>query len=282
MELSKCLGCMEDFRGYPCPKCGYDPEKTKNAEYALMPGTILAGKYLVGKVLGQGGFGITYIGWDISLERKVAVKEYYPSGQVSRSPGTRNLTWYTTEAAEQARRDGMQMFLKEARKMSRADGIPGVVRVLDLFQENGTAYIVMEFVEGITLKAKLQQTGPLPWEQVRELFLSVIQTMAQVHKAGLVHRDLSPDNIMLLPDGSVKILDLGAAKDLNINSGASSMQVAKSGFSPLEQYTQRGGSGPWTDVYSMAATIYYTLTGNCRPMPLTGWKPTPCPGIFQH
>ena len=265
MELSKCLGCMEPFGGYPCPKCGYDPEKTKNAEYALTPGTILAGKYLVGKVLGQGGFGITYIGWDIPLERKVAVKEYYPSGQVSRSPGTRNLTWYTTEAAEQARRDGMQMFLKEARKMSRADGIPGVVRVLDLFQENGTAYIVMEFIEGVTLKARLQQTGPLPWEQVREIFLSAIQTMAQVHKAGLVHRDLSPDNIMLLPDGSVKILDLGAAKDLSINSGASSMQVAKSGFSPLEQYTQRGGSGPWTDVYSMAATIYYTLTGKLPP-----------------
>ena len=265
MELSKCLGCMEPFECYPCPKCGYDPGKTKNAEYALTPGTILAGKYLVGKVLGQGGFGITYIGWDISLERKVAVKEYYPSGQVSRSPGTRNLTWYTTEAAEQARRDGMQMFLKEARKMSRADGIPGVVRVLELFQENGTAYIVMEFIEGITLKAKLQQTGPLPWEQVREIFLPAIQTMAQVHKAGLVHRDLSPDNIMLLPDGSVKILDLGAAKDLSINSGASSMQVAKSGFSPLEQYTQRGGSGPWTDVYSMAATIYYTLTGKLPP-----------------
>ena len=265
MELSKCLGCMEDFRGYPCPGCGYDPAKDKHMEYALPLQTILYGKYLVGKVLGQGGFGITYIGWDIALERKVAIKEYYPSGQVSRSPGTRNLTWYTTEAAEQAHRDGIQMFLKEARKMSKVDGIPGVVRVLDLFQENGTAYIVMEFIEGVTLKAKLQQTGPLPWEQVRELFLSVIQTMAQVHKAGLVHRDLSPDNIMLLPDGSVKILDLGAAKDLSINSGASSMQVAKSGFSPLEQYTQRGGSGPWTDVYSMAATIYYTLTGKLPP-----------------
>ena len=265
MELSKCLGCMESFGGYPCPKCGYDPEKTKNAEYALPPGSILAGKYLVGKVLGQGGFGITYIGWDIALERKVAIKEYYPSGQVSRSPGTRSLTWYTTEVAEQARRDGMQMFLKEARKMSKVDGIPGIVRVLDLFQENGTAYIVMEFVEGVTLKAKLQQTGPLPWEQVREIFLPAIRTMAQVHKAGLVHRDLSPDNIMLLPDGSVKILDLGAAKDLSINSGASSMQVAKSGFSPLEQYTQRGGSGPWTDVYAMAATIYYTLTGKLPP-----------------
>ena len=265
MELSKCFGCMEDFRGYPCPSCGYDPAKDKQMEYALPLQTILYGKYLVGKVLGQGGFGITYIGWDIALERKVAIKEYYPSGQVSRSPGTRNLTWYTTEAAEQAHRDGIQMFLKEARKMSKVDGIPGVVRVLDLFQENGTAYIVMEFIEGVTLKAKLQQTGPLPWEQVRELFLSVIQTMAQVHKAGLVHRDLSPDNIMLLPDGSVKILDLGAAKDLSINSGASSMQVAKSGFSPLEQYTQRGGSGPWTDVYSMAATIYYTLTGKLPP-----------------
>ena len=265
MELSKCLGCMEDFRGYPCPGCGYDPAKDKHMEYALPLQTILYGKYLVGKVLGQGGFGITYIGWDIPLERKVAIKEYYPSGQVSRSPGTRNLTWYTTEAAEQAHRDGIQMFLKEARKMSKVDGIPGVVRVLDLFQENGTAYIVMEFIEGVTLKAKLQQTGPLPWEQVRELFLSVIQTMAQVHKAGLVHRDLSPDNIMLLPNGGVKILDLGAAKDLSINSGASSMQVAKSGFSPLEQYTQRGGSGPWTDVYSMAATIYYTLTGKLPP-----------------
>ena len=266
MELSKCLGCMEDFRGYPCPGCGFDPEKDKHMEYALPLQTILYGKYLVGKVLGQGGFGITYIGWDIALERKVAIKEYYPSGQVSRSPGTRNLTWYTTEAAEQAHRDGIQMFLKEARKMSKVDGIPGVVRVLDLFQENGTAYIVMEFIEGVTLKAKLQQTGPLPWEQVREIFLSAIQTMAQVHKAGLVHRDLSPDNIMLLPDGSVKILDLGAAKDLSINSGASSMQVAKSGFSPLEQYTQRGGSGPWTDVYAMAATIYFTLTGKIPPI----------------
>ena len=265
MELNKCLGCMEDFRGYPCPNCGFDPSKEQGSEYILPPQTILYGKYLVGKMLGQGGFGITYIGWDIALERKVAIKEYYPSGQVSRSLGAKTLTWYRSEQAQRARQDGLEMFLKEARKMSKVDGIPGVVRVLDLFQENGTAYIVMEFIEGVTLKAKLQQTGPLPWEQVRELFLSVIQTMAQVHKAGLVHRDLSPDNIMLLPGGSVKILDLGAAKDLSINSGASSMQVAKSGFSPLEQYTQRGGSGPWTDVYSMAATIYYTLTGKLPP-----------------
>ena len=265
MELSKCFGCMEDFQGYPCPNCGYDPAKDKHMEYALPPETILAGKYMAGRVLGQGGFGITYIGWDIALERKVAIKEYYPSGQVSRSPGTRNLTWYSSEQSLHARQDGMQMFLKEARKMVKADSIPGVVRVLDLFQENGTAYIVMEFVEGETLKARLLRDGSMDWETAKKIFRPVISAMEQVHAFGLIHRDLSPDNLMLLPDGSVKILDLGAAKDLSLNSGASSMQVAKSGFSPLEQYIQRGGSGTWTDVYAMAATIYYTLTGTLIP-----------------
>ena len=265
MELSKCLGCMEQFRGYPCPECGFDPRKVTGTEYALPLQTILAGKYMVGRVLGQGGFGITYIGWDIALERKVAIKEYYPSGQVSRSPGTRMLTWYTSPNARNARQEGMQMFLKEARKMARLDEIPGVVKVRDLFQENETAYIIMDFVEGQTLKSLLQKGGPMSWEQAKEIFRPAIQAMEQVHQAGLIHRDLSPDNLMLTHNGAVKILDLGAAKDLNINSGASSMQVAKGGYSPLEQYTQRGGSGPWTDVYAMAATIYSTLTGTLPP-----------------
>ena len=266
MELNKCFGCMEEIQGYPCPHCGFDPRSVKGIEYALPMGTILAGKYLVGRVLGQGGFGITYVGWDIALERKVAIKEYYPSGQVSRNPGSRGLTWYTSVQSQQAKQNGTQMFLKEARKMSKVDDIPNVVRVRDLFQENETAYIVMDFVEGETLKARLEKTGPLPWEQAKGIFLPAIQAMEQVHKAGLVHRDISPDNLMLTPDGKVKILDLGAAKDLSVNNGASSMQVAKGGFSPFEQYTQRGSSGPWTDVYAMAATVYYTLTGKLPPV----------------
>ena len=257
---------MEEIQGYPCPHCGFDPRSVKGIEYALPMGTILAGKYLVGRVLGQGGFGITYVGWDIALERKVAIKEYYPSGQVSRNPGSRGLTWYTSVQSQQAKQNGTQIFLKEARKMSKVDDIPNVVRVRDLFQENETAYIVMDFVEGETLKARLEKTGPLPWEQAKGIFLPAIQAMEQVHQAGLVHRDISPDNLMLTPDGKVKILDLGAAKDLSINSGASSMQVAKGGFSPFEQYTQRGSSGPWTDVYAMAATVYYTLTGKLPPV----------------
>ena len=265
MEMNKCMGCMSDFRGYPCPECGYDPAKGQKGAFILQPGTILSGKFLVGKVLGQGGFGITYLGLDMTLERKVAIKEYYPSGQVSRMPGTRSLVWSESQQAVSARQEGMELFLKEARKMAKLEDIPGVVKVREVFLENETAYIVMDFVEGQTLKDILKSSGPLPWEKARDIFRPAIQSMEKVHKAGLVHRDLSPDNLMITPDGSVKILDLGAAKDLSVNSGASSMQVAKRGFSPFEQYTQKGGSGPWTDVYAMAATIYYTLTGVLPP-----------------
>ena len=261
MELSKCLGCMNPFRGYPCPVCGYDPQKGREAEYALPPGTILAGKYLVGRVLGQGGFGITYIGLDIALERKVAIKEYYPSGQANRTPGTSAVIWTGSEQARTELRDGMEMVLKEARKMVKVEEVPGVVKVRELFRENNTAYIVMDYVEGETLKDRLRKVGPMPWGQAKKIFLPVIRTMESVHRAGIIHRDLSPDNLMLTPGGAVKVLDLGAAKDITVNTGTSSMPVAKSGFSPLEQYGQQGGSGPYTDVYALAATLYYTLTG---------------------
>ena len=257
---------MEEIGQYPCPHCGFDPEASPSQAYVLQPGTILNGKYVVGTVLGQGGFGITYIGWDLALESKVAIKEYFPSAHVSRTQNTQGtLQWYSTEAARTARDSGKEMFLKEARKMSRVSEIPQVVRVRDLFQQNETAYIVMDFIEGQTLKDRLKKTGPLSWPEAEAIFLPVIYAMERVHQEGLIHRDISPDNLMIQPNGSVRILDLGAAKDLNINSGASSMQVAKGGFSPLEQYTQKGGSGTWTDVYALAATMYYALTGVLPP-----------------
>ena len=253
---------MENYQGTPCPHCGYDPNRVKGQEYALPPQTILAGKYLVGRMLGQGGFGITYIGWDIALERKVAIKEYYPNGLVGRSQTSRvQLVWYSGPLAEQARKNGMDAFLREARKMTKVSAIPRVVQVRDLFYENGTAYIVMDFVEGRTLKKQLEAKGPMTWNQLKPILLPAAQAMEQVHRAGLIHRDLSPDNLMLTPDGDVRILDLGAAKDLKKGSGVSSMQVAKGGFSPPEQYFQQGSSGPYTDVYALAATAYYALTG---------------------
>lgn len=266
MEFLRCFRCMEEADSYPCAHCGYDPGAHPGQAYVLRPGTILGGKYVAGTPLGQGGFGITYIGWDLSTERKVAIKEYFPTGQVSRNVTiTNNLQWYTTNQARAALEQGMVSFQKEARKMELVSGISQVVDVFDVFEENMTAYIVMDFIDGQTLKDRLVQTGPMSWEQSKAIFLPVIEAMDKVHGKGLIHRDLSPDNLMLRPDGSVKILDLGASKDLNVNTGASSMQVAKCGFSPLEQYTQRGGSGTWTDVYAMAATIYYTLTGVLPP-----------------
>jgi len=160
---------------------------------------------------------------------------------------------------------GKDIFLKEARKMNRVDSIPQVVHVQEMFEDNDTAYIVMNYIPGETLSLKIKHSGPMTWKTVQELLLPVAAVMQKVHDAGLIHRDLSPDNLMLQPDGSIRILDLGAAKDLNLHGGVSSMQVAKGGFSPMEQYVQRGNSGPWTDVYSLAATLYYALTGVVPP-----------------
>lgn len=266
MQVNFCFGCMEETNSAPCPRCGYNSLTNQNQSYALQQGTILHGKYLIGKMLGQGGFGITYIGWDLALSRKVAIKEFFPSAYVSRDSGaTTVLQWYPTEQAQEARNMGKDMFLKEARKMNHVDAIPRVVHVLEMFHDNDTAYIVMNYIPGENLAQRIKRTGPMSWKQVQDLLLPVVDIMQSVHDVGLVHRDLSPDNLMIQPDNQVVILDLGAAKDINLQSGTSSMQVAKGGFSPMEQYVQKGNSGPWTDVYALAATIYFALTGVVPP-----------------
>lgn len=265
MQINRCISCENEIQHYPCPHCGFDIAGYTQPEAALPVNTVLRGRYLIGKVLGQGGFGITYVGWDLALEIRVAIKEFYPRNQVSRSTASTKLNWYTNVQAATLQKSGMETFLKEARKMARVEKIPEVVRVRDTFAENETAYIVMDFVDGENLKDYLKNNGTLAWEKAQNIFFPVISAMEQVHNMGIIHRDLSPDNLMILPDGAVNILDLGAAKDLSVSSGLSSEVVAKAGFSPFEQYVQRGGSGTWTDVYAIAATIYYALTGKLPP-----------------
>lgn len=256
-----CNNCLEEIENYPCSRCGYAPTEENQIRYALT-GHVLAGRYLVGRILGQGGFGITYLGMDMKLQTRVAIKEFYPSGHVSRyiTMGTR-LDWNHTPAAQSMRSNGVEVFLKEAQKMSKVSHIPNVVGVQDVIQENDTAYIIMSYISGTTLKDILAKNGSMDWNRAKEIFLPTIKTMAQVHKAGLVHRDISPDNLIIQADGQVQILDLGAAKDISVDGGLTSVLVAKAGFSPLEQYGVTGKSGTWTDVYAMAATIYYTVTG---------------------
>ena len=266
MRLNLCFGCMEETTSNPCPYCGYSPDSYTGQPYELPPGTILHGKYLIGKVLGQGGFGITYMGWDLALSRKVAIKEYFPSACVSRDAETSTyLQWYNTPQARDACFRGKELFLKEARKMSLVQSVPQVVHVLNIFEDNHTAYIVMNYVPGETLAEKIRRSGPMHWKNALELLLPAAEAMQQVHAAGLVHRDLSPDNLIIHPDGSVRILDLGAAKDLSLQNSGASMQVAKGGFSPMEQYVPEGSTGPWTDVYALAATLYFAITGAVPP-----------------
>lgn len=223
--------------------------------------TILNGKYLVGDVLGRGGFGITYIGFDLSLESRVAIKEYYPSGAAMRREGESELYWSSSYKFHSSREDAKNYFLKEARKMARVENIPSVVRVRETFLANETAYIVMDYVEGETLKARLRREGPMTYTACYALLRPMMQDLCKIHRQGVIHRDISPDNIMIQGDGSVKLLDLGAAKDLNKHSDEVSVPVGKNGYSPMEQYLNNGSIGPWTDVYALCATIYYACYG---------------------
>ena len=272
MEVRRCMKCMHPLAvgETVCPECGRAYGSVNAESFALKPGTILEGKYLVGEMLGQGGFGITYIGFDLLLEQKVAIKEYYPmsTGMVSRD-GHSTVVWSSAMMGKTGTQKGFDSFLKEARKMAKLGGIPGVVGVKSVFIQNETAYIVMDFIEGETLLKKLQKNGPMDFDSCVKLMTPIMQALAEVHEHGIIHRDISPDNIMVRPDGKLILLDLGAAKDLDIqgNDGSvqSSQMVAKHGFSPIEQYSKSGKVGPWTDIYAMAATIYYCCTGILPP-----------------
>ena len=245
-----------------CPNCGKDPGTYRPASHHFPPGTLLHARYRLGRVLGEGGFGITYLGWDTELERRVAVKEYFPTAFVKRETSlTLDVTCYT-QAGLSYYEKGREQFLKEARTMAKLEKIPEIVRVLDFFQAHNTAYIVMEFLEGETLKDMTARQGRVPAGELLELLRPVMGAMAAMHRAGVIHRDISPDNLMCLPSGKVKLMDFGCAKE--INGGRTMTVTLKHGFAPFEQYAGRG-QGPWSDLYSLCATIYYCLTGRVPP-----------------
>lgn len=266
MEVKRCMSCMQEISGSVCEYCGYDINTAAKNTMALKPESLLHGRYLVGKMLGQGGFGITYVGFDLVLNIKVAIKEYFPAGNASRDHNiTNNLQWTSVQMENDNWREGCEHFLKEARRMAKIDSIPSIVRVRDTFFENETAYIIMDFVEGITLKSYLLQNGPMTFSQCIGVMNPLLQGLHSIHRHNLIHRDISPDNIMLQPDGTVKLLDFGAAKDMESMREGVSQMVTKKGFSPPEQYMEHGQIGSWTDVYSLTATIYYCITGKVTP-----------------
>ena len=262
MEQKRCYGCMRLKDDQPvCPHCGYD-ERTQNDIHQLPTGTVLKEQYLIGRVLGQGGFGITYLAWDLYLDTPVAVKEYFPKEVVMRECSVSTNVSICTTDGETRFRNNKERFLREAKMLARFSQTPEIVQVRNFFLANNTAYIVMEYVEGITLKQYVaDQGGKLSVEETMSILRPILRALAMVHKAGLIHRDISPDNIMLLPGGGAKLLDFGAVRDVANGSSASTEAILKRGFAPIEQYQKRGNLGPWTDVYAMSATIYYCVTG---------------------
>ena len=256
-----CMKCMEPLGDDGlCAHCGSwkEPER---AAHLLAPGTVLNGRWFIGDALGQGGFGITYIGRDLLLDSRVAVKEYYPSGNASRNTDASDKVWVTGNKAVESFERGKKRFLREARTLARYRGEPGVVHVLDFFEANDTAYIAMEYLDGVDLRNVLKTTGRFPANWVFAKFQPIMDVMEIMHADQVVHRDVSPDNIMLLKDGALRLMDFGAARMIIPESPETHSVMLKTGYAPEEQYLANGNQGPWTDIYALSATMYSCITG---------------------
>ncbi len=243
-------------------------------QFWLPEGTITGGRYRLDKVLGVGGYGITYKGMDTRLDKVVAVKEYYPSFWVSRYADRSKEVNCMREAWE-AYEKGMERFLEEAKTLASLSDIPEVVRVSDFYEENNTAYLIMDFLDGQNLKQMADGFGGrIPPEVLIPVLEPLIKALGKIHKKGLIHRDISPDNIMMLEDGTTKLIDFGNARDTTNNK---SMTLAmKQGFAAPEQYKSRG-QGTFTDVYGICATMYYCMTGKLPPQAMERLTGTPFP-----
>lgn len=263
-----CIHCMKEKHSADeiCPFCGSDPKSADIPPYHLQPFSILAGKYLLGMAIGEGGFGITYIGMDLNLEMRVAIKEYYPNGCAVRNCSESNTVLSYSNSTQEVFEKGREKFINEARLLAKCSNLSEIVSVKDFFRENHTAYIVMEYIEGITLKAYLKQNGDhIPAQKTLQMMKPVICSLSKVHDMNLIHRDISPDNIMICNNGSVKILDFGGARDYIFSNEKSLSIMLKPGYAPEEQYRTHGNQGPWTDVYALCATMYRCITGSVPP-----------------
>ena len=259
-----CPGCMAvlDEPDLPCPLCGFDKTTYAPSPRSLRPFTILSGKYLVGKVIGEGGFGITYIGFNLDTELPVAIKEYFPSELATRDITAGNALSIFAGESQQLYKEGLEKYLREARNLTMFSDLPGIVTVKDFFYENETAYIIMEYINGITLKQHLIKVGGrMSQSEVTKMMKPVLESMIKIHETGMIHRDISPDNIMITKNNQIKLTDFGAARVFNGEDNKSITVVLKRGYAPEEQYRVKGVQGPWTDVYALCATMYKMITG---------------------
>ena len=264
--MIRCTGCMNMHEDnlQECPHCSYSKNKTIESYY-LKPGTeLFNGRYTIGNVLGRGGFGITYIAWDFITDKKVSIKEYFPSEFSSRSENSSMLSVFSG-SEEECFRKGLISFINEAKKLAKLNSIDGIIKIFDCFEENNTAYIVMEYLEGESLATKLEREHRMSPDDSINMMLPIMKSLINVHNEGIIHRDISPDNIFVCKDGTAKLLDFGAARTALSEQTKSLTVIVKSGYSPEEQYITDGNQGTWTDVYAMSATLFRMISGE-KPM----------------
>ena len=261
----RCYRCMKEYddKYDICPYCGYIMTADMGQAYQLSPGTLLGGRYWIGVVLGMGGFGITYKAFDTKLNVVVAIKEYYPMGLVKRDRHSTQITYHTKDQEEEFR-SGLHRFLEEARNLAKFSKHPNIVDVFHFFKENGTGYIVMEYLDGVSMKYFLKANeGQISVLYAKEIMLAIAEALKALHATGILHQDVSPDNIFLCSNGKIKLIDFGASR-LSVTDESSREVIVKPGYAPPEQYHKGERQGPWTDIYALGATFYCAVTG-CVP-----------------
>ena len=258
--MEYCPHCMRPTEGAFCAHCGKEVA-WQNGPDLLPVGMILRGArpYQIGAVIGRGGFGVTYVAMDLSNGRRVAVKEYFPSQSARR---TEDGLLVPITGCQESYENGRRSFLKEAQMLASLQGMPSVVQGLEYMETGGTAYLVMEYLDGTPLYRIVGNRGKIPASELMPSLKPLMEDIGKLHARGVVHRDISPDNIMWMKDGSLKLLDFGSARS-TLENRTMTMAIKK-GFAPLEQYQTRR-QGPCTDVYALAATVYYCLTGQLPP-----------------
>lgn len=263
LQYDNCPNCFMPTGGSTvCPHCGYNHANTKPYPGVLPIFTLLNGRYLLGRVLGRGGFGITYVAKDITTNRICAIKEYMPAEYATRVGGTQTITPISGSKAQMVYNHGREKYIEEARVLAKLRDNPIVVDIWDFFQQNNTAYLVMEFLDGKNLRQIAKsQGGTIDADYMKEIFVTIASSLMEVHHKNILHRDLSPENIMIQKDGAIKLIDFGAARNYVSAQNVGMSILLKPGFAPPEQYDKKGSHGPWTDIYALCATFYNLVSG---------------------